>query len=344
MSKDIAVAKIVDNQIIALNQNLMPLFLWCDGDLFKWIQTRAIDRHRPNSRLLKKVLRQTNTDDVNTVLSVNAATITDTYWIKKESLDLSYDDIKFKENPFADLALKGDINSFTKNYDINGGVSAPDHTTVGSFEKCWRLEDGSWWLYKSQNKFELFSELFIYKLGAAMGYNMAQYEIAGDYIKTKDFTNNAQVNFEPAYSLVEDNTDYTYNYKKIAELNPALAKQYIDILVMDTLCSNMDRHTYNYGFLRDTDTGNFISMAPNFDNNIALISRGYSKNPFSKNDVLLSLFIDFIKTNGLTFSLPPLNQKTIEDILSDINLDVDKQYVSDFIMHRYRILYDFQKR
>ena len=40
----------------------------------------------------------------------------------------------------------------------------------------------------------------------------------------------------------------------------------------------MDRYTENSGLLRDNDSGEIIKLAPNFDNDIALISRGYPKN------------------------------------------------------------------
>ena len=54
----------------------------------------------------------------------------------------------------------------------------------------------------------------------------------------------------------------------------------------------MDRHTQNFGFLRDIDTGEIISLAPNFDNNVALISRGYPKDVSrEKMDLLDSLEI-----------------------------------------------------
>ena len=59
----------------------------------------------------------------------------------------------------------------------------------------------------------------------------------------------------------------------------SLGREYLDILFMDALCFNMDRHTKNYGILRDRDTGKVLRMAPNFDNNIALISRGYGADP-----------------------------------------------------------------
>ena len=36
-----------------------------------------------------------------------------------------------------------------------------------------------------------------------------------------------------------------------------------------------DRHTNNFGLLRDVNTGSFIGLAPNSDDNMALISRSY---------------------------------------------------------------------
>ena len=46
-----------------------------------------------------------------------------------------------------------------------------------------------------------------------------------------------------------------------------------------TFCLNADRHTNNYGVLRDPDSGKVLRLAPNFDNNIALISNGYLDKP-----------------------------------------------------------------
>jgi len=338
MNRDIRVAEIVDNETVVLNEKLALIIFARGGGLVEWIESRAIDRRRINSRLLKKALGITDTSDISTVMQVNAAAVTDTYWIKEKGSDLCFDDVKFNENPFADLALKGDIDSFVENCGAQGRACAPDLTTVGSFEKCWRKSGGCWWLYKSGNDLERFSELFVARLGAAVGFDMAHYETEGDYIKTRDFTKGGAVIFEPAYNLVGDNKDYAYNYKKIAGLNLELAKQYIDILVMDTLCFNLDRHTFNYGFLRDSETGDFISMAPNFDNNAALISRGYRKNPFCDNDILFSAFADFIKSSNLRFRLPLLNRKMVDEILFCLDFNVDKRYVSEYVLYRYGVL------
>lgn len=62
----------------------------------------------PNSRLLKKALRLVERDDISTVLAVNAVTITDNYWFQEERSPLTWEDVRFKENLFDNLALRGD--------------------------------------------------------------------------------------------------------------------------------------------------------------------------------------------------------------------------------------------
>lgn len=63
----------------------------------------------------------------------------------------------------------------------------------------------------------------------------------------------------------------------------------------DTLCFNMDRHTKNYGVLHDVQTGKVSDLAPNFDNNIVLFSKGYPKNAERKNDKLIELFLELLE-------------------------------------------------
>lgn len=62
-------------------------------------------------------------------------------------------------------------------------------------------------------------------------------------IKSRNFNDGANLNYEPARSLVGDEVDYVFNYNRIKELKPAMAKAYLDILCLDMICFNMDRHT-----------------------------------------------------------------------------------------------------
>ena len=288
MSEDRPIAKIQNSMIIESEDALLPLYLKRTRKVEGWLASRAIDSHRVNSRLLKKALRLKGADDVQTALAVNAATVTDRYWFREENSSAVYDDIRFKENYFDQLALRGDPDSFSREPS-----RTPELTNTGSFEKCWKLIDGKWWMYKNCNENELFSEMFICLLGEKLGFNMAHYEIDGPYIRSEDFTEGAKVNFEPIRSLVDDDDDYQICFSTLKEISLKLAEEYLSLIWMDTVCYNMDRHTENFGLLRDVETGKILSLAPNYDNNIALISKGYPSDVTREKDGLIRFFRDF---------------------------------------------------
>lgn len=95
MSGDTIVAKWENGELTVLAEALLPLYLKRIHNADMWLQTRAIDSHRTNSRLLKKALRLKEKKDLSTVIHVKGATITDNYWIKEFNSSLCYDDIKF---------------------------------------------------------------------------------------------------------------------------------------------------------------------------------------------------------------------------------------------------------
>ena len=151
MSEDKVIATVKKGEIIDYDEALIPFYLKRTKYMEGWLASRAIDTHRTNSRLLKRALRLRTADNAQTALAVNAATVTDRYWFKPEGSNARYEEIRFKENCFDNLALWGDPNGFS-----HKPSRTPELTNVGSFEKCWRLIDGTWWIYKSGTKNEYF--------------------------------------------------------------------------------------------------------------------------------------------------------------------------------------------
>ena len=335
MSKDTVVATVKNGVVSIVEEKLVPLYFLRSQHIEGWLKDRAIDEHRTNSRLLKKALRLENKDDVSTVLSVNAVTITDNYWFCPENEKLTWEDVRFKENYFAYLALKGSLNAF--NLEPS---KTPELTNRGSFEKCWLQENDRWWLYKNGSNNALFSEMFIYKLGEKLGFDMAHYELSDGYIRTLDFTNHGQYNLEPMKALIGDNEDYSDNFNLLHSLSPELAEQYLKIIYLDTVCLSVDRHTENYGVLRDPKTGDILKMAPNYDNNIALIYDGYDNQPSREKDGFINhFFVGFIKENSvaaemfLKLNLPKITENMIEECLKEIPIKVDEEYIKTFILN-----------
>lgn len=339
MSADIPVVTIENGIVKDVNKELAPLYFLRSLDFTAWLESRAIDSHRTNSRLLKKALRLSNKDDANTVLAVNAVTITDNYWFKEEGSKLTWDDVRFKENYFDMLALRGDFESFNR-----PASRTPELTNIGSFEKCWRLIDGKWWLYKTGTDFEYFSEVFIARLAEKLNFPIAKYELSENYVRTLDFTNSNEFNFESAESLVGDDEFYGVNFNKFLSISKEIASDYLKMIYLDTVCYNVDRHTKNYGVLRDTKTGAIVSLAPNYDNNIALISRGYLATTDRSNDKLISFFLDLLNENDKAkelfckLQIPTITEDMITQCISEVGIKVDKEIIIDFILNGQKIL------
>ena len=96
MSGDIAVASFHGRVVTPILPERCPLCFQKGGDLEAWLESRAIDRHRTNSRILKRILRLGDTSDLNTALHVHGATITDNYWVKTEDeANLTWADLRF---------------------------------------------------------------------------------------------------------------------------------------------------------------------------------------------------------------------------------------------------------
>ena len=348
MSKDRAVARFDPmNHLVWKDDALCPFYLKRTENLNGWLASRAIDSHRPNSRLLKKALRLAERDDVSTVLSVHAVTVTDTYWIKDADSDLTWEDVRFKKDCFSTLALKGDYNSF-----VSVQASRKSHTqeltNIGSFEKCWRLKDGIWWLYKQADALELFSEYFICLLGKRLGFDMAEYAPCSDYvrpkiraIRTRDFTDGASVNFEPLDAIMgEDVEDYFRTYNTLKQFGQDIASDYVSIVFMDALCANPDRHSFNLGMLRNVDTGKVLRLAPNFDNNMALIARGYPAKRSYGSDLLISDFNALLASGAYwkgyseNQTLSVITEDLLQETIHATGLKVRSKEIVEYLMAR----------
>lgn len=202
-------------------------------------------------------------------------------------------------------------------------------------------------MFKSGNENELFSELFICKLGSSLGFDMAYYEMDGGYIRTRDITENERYNFESAESLVGDDEDYCKNFNVFYSISKDLTKDYLKLIYLDIVCMNMDRHTNNYGVLRDAKTGGIVKLAPNYDNNIALISRGYPRFIERKKDTLIDLFIELLENSKEALRLfkdlniPVITDELIRRCISETSFDVDGDKISEFVLNGQKRIFDF---
>ena len=88
MSGNTPVAQIENGEISkVIESTLLPFhFLFAeDPSLYAWIRQRCIDTNRTNCRFLLRELDLEEADSIQIVLSVNAAAITDHFWIREKA-------------------------------------------------------------------------------------------------------------------------------------------------------------------------------------------------------------------------------------------------------------------
>ena len=109
---------------------------------------------------------------------------------------------------------------------------------------------------------------------------------------------------------------------------------------MDALVFNVDRHTQNYGLLRCRETGEILSMAPNFDNNMALISRGYASDLSKIANPLIGQFQELLQEKNIQYAVPTLTKKALGTIVNEIMPDAEirRDYVVQFVWQNYERL------
>jgi len=175
----------------------------------------------------------------------------------------------------------------------------------------------------------------VYELGKALGMNMAHYEKGDKCVKSLDFTDSAKVIFEPASSFMGDEEDYIKVVEKLKELCPKAIPDYIKMIFLDTITANPDRHTGNFGLMRDVKTGELLGLAPNFDNNMALIARGYPTAKV-KNDLLITLFNELVEIYPKYKEyIPTVSEIIIKKVISKLNMKVKSKAIIDLVINRY---------
>lgn len=336
-------ARFKDGSLVYIDEKICPLYLKRTGNIQMFMEGRCLDLSRPNARVLLKLLGITNKSESLIPLYAYGACISDNYWFKPSGSKKTYKDIRFDNDLYSSIALNGGIPQL-KSF----GSPSPELTNIGSFEKCWKLISGEWWMFKKGDEDQVFSELFSSMLAVKLGIPTVLYEYDSGNVRSKNFA--ATANFEPMYALCGEEEDYELVFDTLKGLSEEIAQAYLLLLFFDCLVYNVDRHNNNYGLLRDRDNGAILSLAPNFDNNLSLLAYNKTLDQDPKKDPLIKMFLDFLKKREDASSLfkaakiNRIDERDIRDILDKIPIKRDAERVTKFILLRYAYLMEFKKR
>jgi len=232
MCKDTEVYDITNDMVI--NEKFLPgCMLKGVMDYHQWMKTRySRDTNFSSQRLIEQTFGSFDHERIK--FDTGAFSLSDCYWIKKQGENVQFLEITPYTgfNPLSNLFVSGKA-------------------------------DKRWIDSQTLLKVNTFWEIEPFKLCKALGLeNTAEAHVIDEGIVLNNFTSTDVFyeSLEQSGIIEEDSDPRDIAVEKFKELAVAL-------FVIDYLVENNERQPDDYGFLRSTATGEYVSMAPyhNFD-------------------------------------------------------------------------------
>ena len=273
------------------NKKHTPIEIKDSKSLFKWINKRLIPANRIQyDRIVSNYL---NVYDNLTKLILDsfALSLSDGYWIKPYEDENTWETINYYKNDF-DLTLLDMYLDSAVSSEYKPIAKSPSNNIDGISPKAWTIENGDRILIK-RGKTDVYNEVIVSKILDEFCFSHTKYwfDLYNDkpVCKCKNFTSD-EVEFIPASEIAK-----IYNNKKedilwyMNFIDTKVKEGYNKIsnmLLIDFVLGNEDRHWGNFGILRNINTLEFVDTAPIFDNGNALWFSGFF-NPVVKSKTTL---------------------------------------------------------
>lgn len=211
--------------------------------------------------------------------------LSDQYWIRPQDTELRWREINFFDNDFSEDI--GDILLGKKTDRRAINFSSPDSASDGYLKKRWKIVDGKRCLLKAGSdpfRQQPFNEVIASSLAERLGIPHVSYHLLWDdgvpYSVCEDFITK-DTDLISAWRVMQtkkkSNSASTYQHYLdcCKQLGIKEMKHAVDqMIVLDYLIANEDRHLNNFGLVRSADTLEYLGTAPIFDSGSSL---GYNK-------------------------------------------------------------------
>lgn len=250
----------------------------------RWFRGRSIPASRAGFQQLLKTLEQDYgilTSSADLVLKCYALSLSDQYWVQPKNSGLEWKDINFYANSFSDDIGRLLVGQASLAESIN--LCSPNNTSDGWLPKKWVVMDNERFLMKGAKKpyqQEPFNEVIASMVCDALKIPYTPYKIlkrdSNFYSLCPNMTSES-TELIPAYYisciLAKRPNELLYHHflRCCDTLQIPNAKQQIDkMILLDYLMVNTDRHFNNFGALRNSETLEWIGIAPIYDTGTSL--------------------------------------------------------------------------
>ena len=251
--------------------------------LNEWWEDRSIPASRSG---LREALESLGVASSKLLLTrCYGLSLSDHYWIKPAGSELTWHNVNFFENPFSEDV--GDALFGAPSKKDHFDFSSPDNTSDGFLKKRWKILDGKRCLIKAGSPPFLqqpFNEVIATKIADRLDICHIPYTVMWEngvpYSVCEDFVT-PDTGLIPAWRVMqtqkkENQTSVYQHYRNCCDSLgvPNMAHALDQMIVLDYLIANEDRHLNNFGLLRNPDTLEWLGPAPIYDSGSSL---GYDK-------------------------------------------------------------------
>jgi len=270
-------------QIIWVNEekrNLLPLDFEATAEgIDRWIRHRTIPKNRAfvHDFLAKCGLNLNR--PMNIVSVCKGLSLNDCYWVTAEETGEPFEKVNLYENPIsntlASLVFTGYGSSIRSSL-----ISSPEFTTNGMLPKCWRRVGGKIYLYKgaasgaANTGNEPYSEFYAAQIARIMHIDAVPYNLSrwkDTLCSTCELFTGLDYAYMPVGRIIRSG-----GMKAVRNYYESLGEQFVsaldNMILLDAVICNTDRHFGNFGFLIDNHTNTIAAPAPLFDHGNSLFN------------------------------------------------------------------------
>ena len=254
------------------------------SELNDWWKGRAIPASRSGIKTVLEDLQIATTQRL--LEKCLGLSLSDQYWICPQSKELKWSEINFFENDFSDdmgNILFGKLSSGEMIINDEISLMSPDNTSDGWLKKKWKIINGKRCLIKGGSgaiQQEPYNEVIASKIMERLDIPHVNYSLITEeeypYSICEDFIT-PQTELISAWYVMQTEKKpnhisvYQHYVNCCEKLGIPKIKESLDqMMVVDYLIANEDRHQNNFGIIRDAENLNFIGAAPLFDSGTSL--------------------------------------------------------------------------
>lgn len=249
------------------------------GALNHWWKGRSIPASRAG---LQHALHQLDLPDAQLLLEKSfGLSLSDQYWICPVDVQLSWEQVNFFENSFSEDVGNILLGTATDSKQIS--LMSPDNTSDGWLKKKWTIRDGKRCLIKGGSGAtwqEPYNEVLASRIMKRLGISCVEYSLLTEetypYSLCEDFVT-PDTELISAWHIMqikkkENHVSLYQHYLDCCEaLNIPNVKESVEqMIVLDYLILNEDRHLNNFGVIRNAEILEYIGAAPIYDSGTSL--------------------------------------------------------------------------